>query len=244
MTMSARALLKELQYHANPQQAQILMRFFKTGVGQYGYGDVFLGLKVPLTRKLSANYTELSLTEIEQLLRSPYHEARLSALIILVYQYQHARTEVEKKAIYQFYLTHTEYINNWDLVDTSAHHIVGAYLHNKSKKQLFQLAKSVSLWERRIAMIATLYDIRMGDPVIALSVAKSLLNDTHDLMYKAVGWMLREVGRCCGREYLINFLNIHATRMPRTALRYAIEHLPAKQRAFYLGKSSVRTRAS
>jgi 3-methyladenine DNA glycosylase AlkD len=238
--MTAAQVLKDLKANSNPAQALNLARFFKTAPGQYGYGDKFLGLKVPQTRALIKPYLALPLNEIEKLLASPYHEARLAGVMILVRQYETAVTATEQKRLYNFYFSHTTHINNWDLVDTSAHYIVGHHLHGKPKTPLYKLAKSKSLWERRIAMVATFYDIQEGEPEIALNLATKLLHDTHDLMHKAVGWMLREVGKRCGREHLTQFLDQHAATMPRTALRYAIEHLSAPQKQYYmsLGKKA------
>lgn len=237
--MTAGELIKTLVAHRNSAQAKTAEWFFKTAPGQYGHGDVFLGLKVPLVRKLIKPFCALTLSELEDVLASPYHEARLAALLILVHQYTHAPTARERESIYRWYLTHTARINNWDLVDSSAAYIVGAHLHGKQKTALQRLARSHDLWERRIAIVATHYDIRLGECATALDIAQSLLRDEHDLIHKAVGWMLREVGKHCGHAALIGFLDAHAPVLPRTTLRYAIEHFSPRERKHYLEMRAV-----
>jgi len=208
-------------------------RFFKTGKGEYGEGDIFLGIRIPVIRKCVKEYCEISLEDTLELLKSPYHEARLLALLILVAQYSSAKNTAGQNAVYQAYLEHTQFINNWDLVDTSAAQIVGAHLFSRNRKPLYQLARSKSLWERRISIIATFYFIRRNDFQDTLALAELLLHDKEDLIHKAVGWMLREVGNR-DRDTEEGFLKKYYTSMPRTMLRYAIEKLPEKDRLAYL----------
>lgn len=214
------------------QRARGLQRFFKTGPGQYGEGDVFLGIRVPDLRRLAREHRDARPGEIKQLLKSRFHEERVLALMMLVHAYSKGGEEA-KKAIYDLYLKSTRFINSWDLVDLSAHHIVGHYLSDKSKEPLYRLAKSASLWERRIAIIATAYFIKRGEFTETLKVSKLLLLDEEDLIHKAVGWMLREVGK---RDPATEerFLIAHYKRMPRTMLRYAIEKFPEPRRQMYL----------
>jgi 3-methyladenine DNA glycosylase AlkD len=232
---SISALKKELHTLGNQEKAQNSARFFKTGEGQYGAGDIFLGVTVPEQRAIVKKYTDLSLTDIEQLLQSKEHEYRLSALMLLVNKYKKAGIK-EQKQIFQLYLANTQWINNWDLVDSSAADIVGDYLRDKDKKILFTLACSRNLWEKRIAMIATFAYIKTGESTVALEIAEILINDTHDLIQKAVGWMLREVGKRCGQAQEEIFLKKHHKTMPRTTLRYALEHFSPQERKYYMGK--------
>lgn len=235
--MTAAELHKELLTYIDPQKVDLLPRFFKTGPGQYGEGDKFLGVTVPNTHKVAKLGKDLSMSEIENLLHSSWHEDRLLALIILVNQFKKA-DQVGQKIIYDFYLANTSHINNWDLVDTSASNIVGAYLYIvlRSTKPLQYLASSDLLWERRIAMIATLYFIVQGSSKECIEIATILIDDTHDLMHKAVGWMLREMGKRVSADELREFLEIHAATMPRTTLRYAIEHFSPEERKKWLAK--------
>jgi 3-methyladenine DNA glycosylase AlkD len=231
-------LKKELKELSDPKQAEILQRFFKTGKGEYGEGDVFLGVKVPAQRKVANSFKELSLKNIEKLLESKIHEHRMTALFILINQYKKA-DEREKKIIFDFYLKNTKNINNWDLVDISAPKIVGDYLMEKPRNVLYKLAKSQpkagNLWERRIAIISTLAFVRNNDFNDTLKISKMLLSDEHDLIHKAVGWMLREVGKR-DQEIEERFLKKYYSKMPRVMLRYAIERFDKKKRKFYLGK--------
>jgi len=222
----------ELQRLKDDQRAQLAQRFFKTGPGQYGEGDVFLGIRVPDLRRLAREHKAARLTEINRLLRSKFHEERTLALMILVHAYSKG-DEAAKKSIYETYLKNTRFINNWDLVDLSAHYIVGHYLSDKSKEPLYRLAKSDSLWERRIAIVATAYFIKRGKFTDTLRISKLLLSDKEDLIHKAAGWMLREVGKrdLASEE---RFLIAHYRRMPRTMLRYAIEKFPEPRRQMYL----------
>lgn len=233
--MDHRDLQAALREYINPEKAVFLPRFFKTGPGQYGEGDKFLGITVPNVRTAIKPYLRLPLSEIDQLLTSEWHEDRLAALLILVWQYPRADA-AEQQGIYEFYLAHTAYINNWDLVDTSAEHIVGPQLLNRPDKMkvLTHLAKSTLLWERRIAMLATFHYIKLGKAEEALDIIDILLHDDHDLIQKATGWMLREIGKRVDRSILLAYLDTHAHDMPRTTLRYAIEHLTPEQRAHYM----------
>jgi len=229
---SLEAILHELERLKNPEKAQILQRFFKTGPGEYGEGDIFLGIKVPEIRACVKLFEPCSLAVTTELLHSKYHEARLLALLLLVKQFAKG-SESEKEKIYQLYLNNTRFINNWDLVDLSAEHIVGAYLFDKEKTPLFQLAESETLWQRRISMIACFHYIKKNQFGQALLLAKMLLHDEHDLIHKAVGWMLREIGKR-DQEAEEGFLKEHYQFMPRTMLRYAIEKFPEPLRQAYL----------
>jgi 3-methyladenine DNA glycosylase AlkD len=228
-----KAIHDALQSMANPAKAKILSRFFKTGPGEYGEGDRFLGIVVPKIRTVVKQHRQATLGDIRKLLRSPFHEERLTALLILVGQYTRG-DEARKQAIYDLYLASTSSINNWDLIDLSAHHIVGAHLYGKDPSVLTRLAHSKNFWERRIAMLATYYFIRRGKSREALRIAGLLLHDPEDLIHKAVGWMLREVGKHCSREEECKFLDRHAAVMPRTMLRYALEHFPDPLRIRYM----------
>jgi 3-methyladenine DNA glycosylase AlkD len=233
MTKILILLKKDIATQKDPAYAKNLQRFFKTGKGEYGEGDVFLGLRVPQCRAIATAYADdISLKDLTTLISSPFHEERLVALLILVEQFKNANTRKQKN-IYNYYLSHTQYINNWDLVDLSAHHIVGAHLFTMSHATLFALAKSDNLWERRIAVVATFYFIKEHAYDSSLAIAELLLKDPHDLIHKAVGWMLREVGK---NNIAIEkkFLDTHVKQMPRTMLRYAIERFPEKERQRYL----------
>ena len=227
-------LKKELKKLADLKQAEVLQRFFKTGKGEYGEGDIFLGVKVPEQRKVVSKFEDLSLKDLEELLNSKIHEYRMSALFILIKQYERADKK-KRVRIFNFYLKNTKNINNWDLVDISAPKVVGDYLLNKPRSVLYKLAKSNNLWERRIAIISTFTFIRNNEFRDTLKIAEILLNDKHDLIHKAVGWMLREVGK---RDQKIEeeFLKKHYLKMPRVMLRYAIERFEEKKRRFYLSK--------
>jgi 3-methyladenine DNA glycosylase AlkD len=235
--MNANEISKRLRKMGDKEDAEFLQGFFKTGSGQYGEGDIFLGIRVPAVRGLAQEYEDLSLKEISSLLQSPYHEVRLFALIWLVNTFAKGDETTQKK-IYDLYLANTGYINNWDLVDISAPKIVGAYLLEKKRAPLYQLAKSKSLWERRISILATFYFIKYDQFTDALKIAEILLADKEDLIHKAVGWMLREIGkRDTQREEA--FLQKHCRTMPRTMLRYAIERFtPSKRRMYLEGRPS------
>jgi 3-methyladenine DNA glycosylase AlkD len=230
--MTASEIRARLQKIADRQRAQELQRFFKTGPGQYAEGDIFLGIRVPDLRRLAAEYQSITTGEALKLLRSAFHEERSLALMILIRAYRKG-DEAAKKKIYESYLENTRFINNWDLVDVSAPHIVGSFLMNKSRRPLYRLARSEQMWERRIAVISTLYFIRQGDFSDSLKISSILISDKEDLIHKAVGWMLREVGnRHLPTEEI--FLREHYRVMPRTMLRYAIEKFPEPQRQAYL----------
>lgn len=231
--MGIKQILEETKSQASPARAKASAWFFKTGPGQYGEGDKFLGLTNPQVHSLVRKYKQLSLANVEKLLKSEFHEHRLLSLLILVHQFSRASDSPRQK-IFNFYLDHTQWINNWDLVDSSAHKIVGEYLLDKSPNHLFHLAKSDNIWERRISVIASFAYINTGHPEVTLKLAQMLLHDPHDLIHKAVGWSLREVGKRCGEKYLIDFLDQHVSEMPRTTLRYAIERFPDAKRRYYM----------
>jgi len=223
-----RDLVRELAAVADEKRAVSSAWFFKTGKGQYGEGDRFLGISVPLQRKIALRYRDLELKDIERLLASPIHEHRFAALAILTEQYARA-DENTREEIVKFYLEHTDCVNNWDLVDTSAPYILGEHLRTRSRDLLDQLAASILLWERRIAIVSTLRLIKNGEIEDTFRIAEKLLEDRHDLIQKAVGWALRETGKV-SRGALLAFIRKHYQRMPRTALRYAIEHFSPEQR--------------
>lgn len=225
-------LKKELKNRADPKKAKILKRFFKTGSREYGEGDIFLGIAVPEIRRLAKKYTTLRLEEVKRLLHSKFHEERLLSLLIMIDKFQ---SENNKEKIYNLYLKNTKHINNWDLVDLSAYKIVGAYLADKPKDDLYKLAKSNCLWERRISIISTFYFIKNNKFKETFKIAEILLEDDHDLIHKAAGWMLREAGKRDLKSEKA-FLDKYYKKMPRTMLRYAIEKFPEKERARYLLK--------
>jgi 3-methyladenine DNA glycosylase AlkD len=231
----AKEISAQLHALASPDMAAILQGFFKTGPGQYGAGDVFLGIKIPPLRALAKQHRDADLATIESLLASKFHEERMLALLLLMQFYQ-AADEAGKQAAYDLYLASTRHINNWDLVDVSAPHIIGKHLQDRPRKVLQRMAKSESLWERRIAMVSTLHFIRRNDFTDALHIAEMLLDDVHDLMHKAVGWMLREVGKR-DQKTLETFLQQHYPRLPRTTLRYAIERFDQPLRQQYLQRT-------
>jgi len=222
----------ELRKAASKETASILQRFFKTGKGEYGEGDKFLGIKVPQIRKIAKRNNDLTFTEIQKALKSKFHEERLCALLILVNKYS-TGDEKTKEKITNFYLANTKFINNWDLVDLTAPKILGKYLLNRDREILYTLSISESLWERRISILSTFEFIREKQFQDSLKIAKILLNDEHDLIHKAVGWMLREIGKR-DLETEEKFLMKHYKTMPRTMLRYAIEKFPEKKRLAYL----------
>lgn len=222
-------ILNDLKALSDPKRVAANKWFFKTGIGEYGYGDEFLGIRVPSIRSVVRKYPNCSLNEIETLLHNNFHEVRLCAVLLLVQKYK-----CDPEGVYAMYLANTKYINNWDLVDSSAGYIVGKYLENKPKSILHKLAKSDSIWERRIAMISTFCYIRKGDDTEAFKIINILLHDKHDLIQKAVGWMLREIGKSCSLKDLEDFLDKNADNMPRTTLRYAIEHFDKSKRLAYL----------
>ncbi|MEK6875594.1 MAG: DNA alkylation repair protein [Nanoarchaeota archaeon] len=225
---------KELNSLANSEKAKKLQRFFKTGKGEYGEGDIFLGVSVPEQRKIAKKYLDTSLEEIQELLNSKIHEERLIVLIILVNQYKKARKDrLKKRQIFEFYLRNTGKINNWDLVDLSAPNIVGDFLTREDPWILRKMAKSENLWERRIAIVSTAPFIKKRRFGETLAISEMLINDKHDLIHKAVGWMLREIGKR-NMNVLEIFLSTRYKEMPRTMLRYAIEKFPEEKRKKYL----------
>ncbi len=233
MSKQLETLRKTLRTLASTTRAESSKRFFKTGKGEYAEGDRFYGITVPEIRKLAK--TPLTLTDLIALLRSKIHEERLLALIALADRYKEADPKT-KQNLHDLYIAHTKFVNNWDLVDTSAETLVGAHVFSRSPALLKRLAKSENLWERRIAMIATFYHIKQGNAATPTAIATLLLNDKHDLIQKAVGWMLREIGKRVSKSALTDFLDLHAKTMPRTALRYAIEHFSKTERALYMKK--------
>jgi 3-methyladenine DNA glycosylase AlkD len=228
----------DLRKFTDKEKAILLQRFFKTGKGEYGEGDVFLGITVPKQRQIAKKYALLPITDLQTLLNSKIHEERLTALLILVSQYKKAdknKDEKQKEIIFNFYLKNTKNINNWDLVDLTAPNIVGNYLLDKDKSILYKLAISDNFWERRISIISTFAFIRNSDFKDAIKLSEILLKDKHDLIHKAVGWALREIGKK-DLNSLIAFLDKHYKSMPRTMLRYSIEKLSETQRKYYLNK--------
>lgn len=230
--MTAQEISRALRKLADPVKAEHSARYFKTGPGEYGEGDRFLGIRVPEIRVQVKKFEAASLEDIQTLLVSAFHEERLFALLLLVRKFAKG-DDKEKSAIYDLYLKNTHRINNWDLVDSSASRIVGCYLESRDKKILYKLAKSTSIWERRIAVISTFQFIGKNQFEDALKLAKKLINDEEDLIHKAVGWMLREIGK---RNVAVekSFLLLHYKKMPRTMLRYSIEKFPEQERRRYL----------
>lgn len=234
MSLLTEQIIHSLQDRAIPEKAVLLRRFFKTGPGQYGEGDLFLGVKVPDQRAVAKQfYGEIPLDDLSELIQNPYHEVRLTALLALVYRYEKTKSEDGQKELADFYLHHLDWVNNWDLVDTSSHAILGHHYWKKDKGLFYHLAGSHDLWRQRIAMISSYFWIKKGDFADAFALAEILKNHPHDLMHKAVGWMLREVGnRDFEKEF--EFLKTHYQTMPRTALRYAIEKFPEELRLDFL----------
>lgn len=243
--MTVESILSELEAYANPVRKEHNASFFKSGKGEYAEGDQFVGISVPDVRKVVANHLDASLEDIDDLLQSPFHEVRLAGIFILVGQLEQTEkrswskthspeeTEETRRKIYEFYLNHTASVNNWDLVDSSAPYIVGFYLLDKDRQPLYKLAHSKNLWEQRIAIVSTYAFIRKGDTADTYAIASILLHHPHDLIHKAVGWMLREAGK---RDLagLTFFLDQHAAEMPRTMLRYSLEKFPADKRKHYM----------
>jgi 3-methyladenine DNA glycosylase AlkD len=235
----------ELDKFIDAEKREVLPRFFKTGKGQYGEGDKFLGITVPHIRNVAMQHLDLSLDEIDQLLMSPWHERRMCALLIMVEQVkrsykrswlkEHSENEADalRQDYYHFYLQHTHKINNWDLVDLTAPTIVGEYLVDHDRDILYQLADSPFLWDQRIAVVSTIVFIKRNDFMDIYALSEKLLHHPHDLMHKAIGWMLREAGKR-DKSRLMDFLDVHSCEMPRTMLRYAIEKFPENERQYYL----------
>lgn len=227
-----KCILDEIISLRNEEKGKILQRFFKTGKGQYGEGDLFLGIKVPELRKISKKYyKDTSIGDCEKLLRNKYHEVRLTALFILVLKYDN------NKQIFDVYLNNTKYINNWDLVDLSAPNIVGSYIyeHKENMKTLYDLIETEDLWNTRIAILATFFFIRNNDYIDILRISKILINDKRDLIHKALGWMLREVGKR-DKNTLCKFLKENSKNMPRTMLRYSLERLSDDEKRKFMQK--------
>jgi 3-methyladenine DNA glycosylase AlkD len=236
--MKAADVRQELHSIADPDKAAILQRFFKTGPGHYGEGDIFIGVMVPQSRQVAKKFSKLRLGEVKTLLYSRFHEERLVALLILARRYTSAPSSKEKEEIIKFYLDNIKQVNNWDLVDLSAPNILGAHLvdNRDMRKLLYRLARSENIWERRIAIVSTHHFIRKGDFSDTLKIAEMLLQDRHDLIHKAAGWMLREVGkRDAAAEEA--FIEKHCSIMPRMMFRYAIERLPESKRRHYMKKA-------
>lgn len=228
--LTALEVSRALRRLGSPSKAEILSRFFKTGPGQYGAGDKFLGVVVPSQRRVAREFRDLPLSEIARLLRSPWHEERVTALLVLVGQHVRGDKNLQGR-LHRFYLANRRYVNNWDLVDLTAYFLLGPHVDPANPVLLNRLARASNMWERRMAMVATFHFIRQGNPGPALFVAERLLGDRHDLIHKAVGWMLREVGKRCSLSAEQKFLDCHAAEMPRTMLRYAIERFPPPLRA-------------
>lgn len=232
--MKAIDVQSELKKLGDTKRAQVSSYFFKTGKGQYGEGDKFLGIIVPEQRKVAKKYKDLELPEVKKLLNSKIHEERFVALEILVFKYEDGKDK-EKEKVVKFYLQNTKQINNWDLVDTSAPYILGDFLLNRDKSVLYKLAKSKNIWDRRIAIVSTLGFINKGQFKETVKISEMLLKDSHDLIHKSSGWMLREMGKKSLTD-LEKFLNKYAKVMPRTMLRYAIEKFPVEKRKEYMKK--------
>jgi 3-methyladenine DNA glycosylase AlkD len=232
MVHDVKNLIKELSNQADTKKALLAQRFFKTATGQYGAGDIFLGINVPTLRNIAKKYSGLSLSEIEILLKNKIHEYRLTALLILIIQFKKADIHSRKK-IYKIYLKNSKWVNNWDLVDISAPNIVGEWLLKNPREIIYKLSHSKNIWQKRIAVIATFAFIKHGEFVDTFKIAEILLRDSHDLIHKAVGWMLREVGKCDEKSEK-EFLDKHCKNMPRTMLRYAIEKFTKKDYQHYL----------
>ncbi len=233
--MRAKEIQEALEFLATPEKRDFLPYFFKTGKGQYGEGDKFLGVVVPDTRKVAKAHLDLSFSELKKLLKNEYHECRLCALLILVERFKKS-DEAERKELYDFYLSQTQYVNNWDLVDLSSQYIVGVYLLDKKDRSiLYQLAESELLWDQRIAVVSTLWFIRNEQFDDTIHLAEKLLYHPHDLMQKAIGWMLREVGKK-DLNVLRSFLDSYHKVMPRTMLRYSIEKMDKEERQHYMKK--------
>jgi len=237
--LSYKNTILDLEKMKNPEKIKIFKRFFKTGKGEYGEGDEFLGISVPQMQIISKKYIDLDLKNIKKLLESKYHEVRTAALTILTYKFENYKKEKninELKNIFDFYLQNTKYINNWDLVDLSCYKIVGDYLLDKDRSILHELSKSKNLWERRISVVSTFAFIKNHEYKDTIKICEQLLNDKEELIHKATGWMLREVGKKTDKKILLAFLNKNYKKMPRIMLRYSIERLSDKEKAFYMSK--------
>ena len=233
--MTAEDIIQELQQLGNPEKATHLARFFKTGKGQYGEGDLFWGVTVPEQRTIAKKYKDAPFHVLTALLDNPYHESRLTGLLILVEQFTRSKDVRFRQACVDFYLSHTARINNWDLVDLSCYKLLGVWLEDKDRQVLYRLVDSDNLWEQRIAMVTCIHFVHQNDFKDCLALADRLLHHRHDLIHKAVGWLLREAGKK-DRDVLIRFLETRYREMPRTMLRYAIERFPETERKRYLEK--------
>lgn len=233
--MTAQNIITDLQTLGNPEKAAHLSRFFKTGKGEYGEGDLFIGVTVPEQRGIAKKYRSAGFPVLRELIASPYHEVRLTGLLILVSQFEKNKNEEFRKSCVDFYLSQTRYINNWDLVDLSCYKLLGVWLTDKDRSLLYTLSESANLWEQRISIVTCMHFVRKGDFKDCLALSERLLNHPHDLIHKAVGWLLRETGKK-DRQVLTDFLQPRYRQMPRTMLRYAIEHYPEEERKKYLAK--------
>lgn len=226
-------IIDELNLLGNPAKAAHLSHFFKTGKGQYGEGDLFIGVTVPEQRVIARKYIDTDFNILDELIRSPYHEARLTALLILVYRFEKNEQTAVRSQCVDFYITHTQYINNWDLVDLSCYKLLGVWLEDKNRQQLYDWAADNNLWRQRIAIVTCMHFVRKGDFQDFLAISDQLLHHPHDLIHKAIGWLLREVGKK-DKTALTGFLASRYRTMPRTMLRYAIERFPEEERKDYL----------
>lgn len=238
--ITAAQFIEKLETYRSPEELQKIQRYFKTGTGQYGEGDVFMGVRMGQVFALAKEFIDMPLDEIEKLLESPIHEVRAGALSIMGKQAVRKKTpDIRRKELFDLYIRRHDRVNNWDLVDLGALYVVGIYLFDKPRDILYKLAQSDNLWERRTAIIGTAHFIKQGDVGDTFKIAEMLLNDDQDLVHKAVGWMLRAAGGA-DRQRLLTFLDRHAATMPRTLLRYAIEHLDKDQRDHYLSMKKVQ----
>lgn len=236
---TASQIITELKNCGNTKKAAHLSGFFKTGKGQYGEGDRFLGVTVPEQRAIAKKYASAELPVLEQLIISPFHEQRLTALLILIHKYQKSKIVSEKEQYIRFYLNHTRFINNWDLVDLSCYALLGQWLQDKERSLLYELADSTNLWEQRMAIVSCMHFVRQGDFNDCLAIADKLLLHPHDLIHKATGWLLREIGKK-DKATLVAFLQDRYFRMPRTMLRYAIERFPEEERKKWMKRGNIR----
>ncbi len=239
--VKASSISSQLLQHSSLAKQETMKRFFKTEKGGYAENDFFLGITVPEVRKIAKYNNYISLEEIIILLKSKIHEERLISLYFLIQKYNSGDSSL-KETIFNIYISNTKHINNWDLIDTSCEHIVGDFLKDKPKNVLFDFARSQSIWEKRIAIVSTFYFIKQKEHKLTFKIADILISDNHDLIHKAVGWMIREVGKKCGEDYLIKYLDKNSAKMSRTTLRYSIEKLDEQKRLYYLNKDKRSNR--
>ena len=232
---TAKQISYQLQLKSSQEKKEIVQRFFKTGIGEYAQDDVFLGVQVPEIRKIAKENYDISIEETLKLLTSKIHEERLIALYFLINKYKNGNEQI-KQNIFKLYLSNTQHINNWDLVDTSCEHIAGDFLKDKSKEPLFELAQSQNIWEKRLAIVSTFAFIKQKEYKVTFQIVNILLSDKNDLINKACGWMLREVGKRCSEEILVQYLEQNSSKMSRTTLRYAIEKFDKNKREYFLKK--------